>query len=36
MGLREIGWEAMDWNRLPPDWHHRRALVNTVLNFSVP
>jgi hypothetical protein len=28
MGLREIGWDGMDWQ-----W---RALVNTVMNLRVP
>jgi hypothetical protein len=36
MGLREIGWDGMDWIDLAQDRDQRRALVNTVINLRVP
>jgi hypothetical protein len=36
IGLREIGWDGMDWIDLAQDRDHWRALVNTVMNFRVP
>jgi hypothetical protein len=36
LDLREIGWGGMDWIDLTEDRDHWRALVNTVMNFSVP
>jgi hypothetical protein len=35
MGLRERGWNGMDWIDLAQDWDHLRALVNTVTNLWV-
>jgi hypothetical protein len=35
MDLREIGW-GMDWIDLAQDRDQWRALVNTVMNLSVP
>jgi hypothetical protein len=35
MGLREIGWDDVDWIDMAEDRHHWRALVNTVLNLRV-
>jgi hypothetical protein len=35
-GLREIGWNGMDWMNLARDRDQRRALVNTVMHFRVP
>jgi hypothetical protein len=32
MGLREIGWDGMDWIDLAQDKEQWRALVNTVTN----
>jgi hypothetical protein len=34
--LREKGWDGMDWIDLAQDRGHWRALVNTVMNLSVP
>jgi hypothetical protein len=36
MGLREIGWDGMDWIDLAQDRDQLRAPVNTVINFRVP
>jgi hypothetical protein len=36
MGLREIGWEGVDWIHLIQDRDQRRAVVNTVMNLRVP
>jgi hypothetical protein len=36
MGLREIGWEIMDWIHLVQDWDHWLAVVNTVMTLLVP
>jgi hypothetical protein len=34
MGLREIGWDGMDWIDLTQDTDQWRALVYTVMNFG--
>jgi hypothetical protein len=36
MGLREIGWDDMDWIDLAQNRDQWRALVNTVMNLRVP
>jgi hypothetical protein len=36
MDIREIGWNVMDWIDLAQDRDQWRALVNTVINLSVP
>jgi hypothetical protein len=36
MGLREIGWDGMDWIDLAQDRDQWRTLVNTVMNLRVP
>jgi hypothetical protein len=36
MGLREIGWDGMDWIDLAHGRNQWRALVNTVMNLRVP
>jgi hypothetical protein len=36
MGLREIGWDFMDWIKLAQDRDQWRALANTVMNLRVP
>jgi hypothetical protein len=36
MGLREIGWDCMDWIDLAQDRDQRRALVNAVMNLRIP
>jgi hypothetical protein len=36
IGLREIGWDHMDWIDLAQDRDQWRALVNTVMNLRVP
>jgi hypothetical protein len=36
VGLREIGWDGMDWIDLAQDRDQWRALVNTVMNLRVP
>jgi hypothetical protein len=32
MGLREIGWEVVDWIHLDKNRDQWRAVVNTVMN----
>jgi hypothetical protein len=36
MGLREIGWDGMNWVNVAQDRNQSRALVNTVMNLRVP
>jgi hypothetical protein len=36
MGLREIGWDGMDWVDLAQDKDQWRALVHAVINLRVP
>jgi hypothetical protein len=36
MDLQEMGWEARDWIDLAQDRDSLWALVNTVMNLSVP
>jgi hypothetical protein len=36
MGLREIGWDVMDWIDLAQDRDQWRVLVNAVMNLRVP
>jgi hypothetical protein len=36
MDLREIGWDGIDWIGLAQHRDQWRALVNTVMNISVP
>jgi len=36
MGLREIGWEGVDWIHLAQDRDQGRAPLNTVMNFGIP
>jgi hypothetical protein len=36
MGLREIGWEDVDWMYLAHDRDQKGALVNTIMNLRVP
>jgi hypothetical protein len=36
MGLRQIGWDGMDWIELFQDRDQWRALVNTMMNLRVP
>jgi hypothetical protein len=36
IGLREIGWDGVDWINLAQDREQWRALVNTVMNLRVP
>jgi hypothetical protein len=36
VGLREIGWDGMDWIDLAQDRDHWRALVNIVMNLQHP
>jgi hypothetical protein len=35
IGLREIGWDGMDWIDLAEDRDQWRGLVNTVMNLQV-
>jgi hypothetical protein len=34
MGLRETGWEGVDWIHLAKDKDHWLSLVNTVIAFK--
>jgi hypothetical protein len=36
MDLRKIGWDGIDWIKLPQDRDQWRVLVNTVMNLRVP
>jgi hypothetical protein len=36
MDLRETGWGGVEWIDLAQDRGQWKALVNTVMNFSVP
>jgi hypothetical protein len=36
MDLREIGWGRTDWIQLAQDRDQWKALLNTVMNLSVP
>jgi hypothetical protein len=36
MDLREIRWDGVDWIDLAQDRDQWRALVNTVMNLTVP
>jgi hypothetical protein len=36
MGLREIGWNGMNWTDMAQGRNQWRALVNTVKNLRVP
>jgi hypothetical protein len=36
MGLRELGWEGVDWINLALDRDQWRVLVNTLMNLRVP
>jgi hypothetical protein len=36
IGLRENGWNGMDWIDLTQDRDQWRALVNAVMNLRVP
>jgi hypothetical protein len=36
MGLKEIGWEDVDWMHVAEDRDRWRAVVNTVMNLRVP
>jgi hypothetical protein len=36
IGIREIGWDGLDWIDLAQDRDQWRALVNTVMNLRVP
>jgi hypothetical protein len=35
MGLREMGWNGMDWINVVQDRNQWKALVNTVMNLRV-
>jgi hypothetical protein len=36
MGLRDIGWDGLDWIDMAQDKDQWKALGNTLLNFRVP
>jgi hypothetical protein len=36
IGLREIGWDDMDWTDLVQDRDQWRALVNMIMSLQVP
>jgi hypothetical protein len=36
MGLREIGWDGVEWIDLAQDKDHCKAPVKTVMNIRVP
>jgi hypothetical protein len=36
MGVREVGWEGVDWMHLALDRDKWQALVNTVIDIRVP
>jgi hypothetical protein len=36
IGIREIGWEVVDWTHLVQDRDQWRALVYTVMKFLFP
>jgi hypothetical protein len=36
IGIREIGWDGVDWTDLVQDRDQWRALVNTEMNLRVP
>jgi hypothetical protein len=36
MGLREMGWEGVDWIHLAQDRGQWRALLDMVMNLRVP
>jgi hypothetical protein len=36
MGLREIGWEGVDWMHLAWDRGQWQAAINMVINLQVP
>jgi hypothetical protein len=36
VGLRETGWDGMDWIDLAQDRNQWKAPVNTVINLRVP
>jgi hypothetical protein len=35
MGVREIGWEVVEWIQLAEDMSRRRSLVNSVLKLRI-
>jgi hypothetical protein len=36
MGVKEIGWEGVDWIHLPQNRNQMWAVVNMVMNLWVP
>ena len=36
MGLREVGFDGIDWMELAQDRERWRALMNAVINLRVP
>jgi hypothetical protein len=34
--LQEVGWGDVDWIGVAQEWNRWRALVNSVLNISIP